>query len=97
MPDMSGDELAGSLKTGPGHDCPRLSAISGRIEDAEVHNRLFDRMVKKPIDLRKHQRCPRNVSLTFRNKQTREQGIDACPAVETRARWIPVKAGVSGR
>lgn len=52
MPDMSGYQLAASLKSRLGHQCPRLFAISGSVENSEVRNRLFDRMFAKPFDAR---------------------------------------------
>ena len=50
MPDISGYELAASLKTGLGPKCPHLLAVSGSIDDFEERNRLFERMFTKPVN-----------------------------------------------
>lgn len=52
IPDMNGYQLAASLKSSLGQNCPRLFAISASIENSDTNNRLFDRIFEKPVDLR---------------------------------------------
>lgn len=51
LPDMSGYQLAATLRASLGVDC-RLIAVSASIEESEASNNLFDWMFQKPLDLR---------------------------------------------
>jgi CheY-like chemotaxis protein len=52
MPDMSGYQLAASLRAAMGSNCARLFAVSGSIDRSDRRIGLFDRLFDKPINPR---------------------------------------------